>query len=131
MLTPEQARDLVEHFGSKSAAARAIGVPRQTFLRWCDPEASRRGNATYYAAHRDQLRATQQQRRREMSANEREREYAQNREYKRARQDAGLCVTCGSPRLSERYCWDCLNEQSFNKIKRQAEEAGITDGTSI
>lgn len=25
------------------------------------------------------------------------------------RKDAGLCVNCGAPALSETCCWDCLN----------------------
>lgn len=27
------------------------------------------------------------------------------------RLNAGLCVDCGQPGLSEWYCWDCLNKR--------------------
>lgn len=37
-LTPEQAADVVDWAGDRSAAARAIGVPRSTFVYWLDPE---------------------------------------------------------------------------------------------
>jgi|SRR5215207_5093366 len=43
-LTPEQARDLVEHFGTQAAAARTIGVSRSTVGSWLYPE---RHAATY------------------------------------------------------------------------------------
>jgi hypothetical protein len=38
MLRPEQAQDLVDHFGGKAQAARAIGVARGTLRYWLDPE---------------------------------------------------------------------------------------------
>lgn len=28
------------------------------------------------------------------------------------RRDAGICVKCKKPLLSEVYCWDCLNKKS-------------------
>lgn len=41
MLTPGQARDLVEHFGGQRPAARAIGVASTTLRYWLDPEPHR------------------------------------------------------------------------------------------
>jgi ribosomal protein L32 len=32
-------------------------------------------------------------------------------ERRRERIDAGLCANCGQPKLSEWYCWDCLNKK--------------------
>lgn len=50
MLTPEQAQDLVDHFGSQKGAARAIGVAPNTFVYWLDPETTKRRMARLYAA---------------------------------------------------------------------------------
>lgn len=36
-LKPEQARDLVKHFGSQNEAARQLGIPRTTLQDWLDP----------------------------------------------------------------------------------------------
>ena len=55
----------------------------------------------------------------------RERECARKRELKRELREAGLCVDCGQPKLSERYCWDCLNQKNFHDLRRQAEEGGV------
>ncbi|MGZ6587119.1 MAG: hypothetical protein ACXVHX_22750 [Solirubrobacteraceae bacterium] len=41
MLTPEQARDLAEHFGGNRAAARAIGAHESTVRYWLNPEPKR------------------------------------------------------------------------------------------
>lgn len=50
MLSPEEARQLVERKGNISAAARAIGVPRSTFQYWLDPEVDRERHRRRYHA---------------------------------------------------------------------------------
>jgi hypothetical protein len=50
-LTPEQARDLVDHFGGQRATTRATGIPRTTLQSWLDPETARDRMARIYAAN--------------------------------------------------------------------------------
>jgi hypothetical protein len=38
MLTPEQARDLIAHFGGIHGAARAVGVSHTAIRYWSDPD---------------------------------------------------------------------------------------------
>lgn len=42
MLTPDEARALIEQHGSIAAAARVVGVAHSTFSYWLDPEPTRR-----------------------------------------------------------------------------------------
>lgn len=48
MLSPEQARDLVEHFGAKKAAAQVVGVDESTVRHWLDPERRRAAMRAHY-----------------------------------------------------------------------------------
>lgn len=60
MLTPEQAADLVAHFGGKRPAARGAGVPYTSLLYWLDPEPIRAQRRDRYEAepeHREEKRA--------------------------------------------------------------------------
>lgn len=58
MLTPEEARALVEqHGGNVSAAARAAGVPRPTFTYWLDPETERARSRDRYHANPEPKKA--------------------------------------------------------------------------
>jgi len=41
--------------------------------------------------------------------------------------DAGLCANCRKPKLSEWYCWECLNRMQFGRLERRAEELGGLD----
>lgn len=45
MLTPAQARDLIDHFGGQRAAARAVGVHHSTVRYWTDPDFAERHRA--------------------------------------------------------------------------------------
>lgn len=47
---------------------------------------------------------------------------AMNRASKRRRRDANLCASCSQPKLSEWYCWDCLNKKAFGAIEREAQK---------
>lgn len=48
MLAVEQARDLVDHFGSRRAVARAVGADESTVRYWLNPEPKRaRVNGRY------------------------------------------------------------------------------------
>jgi hypothetical protein len=49
--TPEQARDLIAHFGSQRAAARELAIPLSTLRAWLDPESNRARAARWYAAN--------------------------------------------------------------------------------
>ena len=51
MLTPDQARDLVDHFGGVRAAGRGIGVDNTTVLYWLDPERKRAKERDRYHAN--------------------------------------------------------------------------------
>jgi hypothetical protein len=42
-----------------------------------------------------------------------------------ARTYEGRCYKCGEPKLSEWYCWDCLNTSQFRAAVRAAEELGL------
>lgn len=48
MLTPEQARDLVDHFGGIRPAARATGVPRSTLYRSLRSKRARAADLRYW-----------------------------------------------------------------------------------
>ena len=58
-------------------------------------EANREKNNAYDRAYRE--------------AN-REKKNAYNDDYKQKRISNGLCARCGEPKLSEWYCWNCLNK---------------------
>lgn len=55
--TPEQARELLEHFGAQHRAATACGVSRWTFRYWLDPDAEKARRAAHYAANGEATRA--------------------------------------------------------------------------
>ena len=50
MLSSEQARDLVTHFGTQREAARETGVSRTTLQYWLDPEKQRVAVMRHYEA---------------------------------------------------------------------------------
>jgi hypothetical protein len=52
-MTPDEANALVERMGSKSAAARHMGVAWSTFDHWTDPERGRKRFRRYYEANRE------------------------------------------------------------------------------
>lgn len=43
-------------------------------------------------------------------------------QYKRERAEDGFCCDCGQPKLSEWYCWECLNKEQFRGIEKEARE---------
>jgi hypothetical protein len=53
VITPDEAKALVERLGSKAAAARHLGVPWSTFEYWFDPERHRKRLRRYYAKNRE------------------------------------------------------------------------------
>lgn len=59
MLTPEQTRDLVKHFGGQRAAARAIGVSQSTVWLWLNPEVVRERRVAYDQRRYDKLSTIQ------------------------------------------------------------------------
>jgi hypothetical protein len=98
-LTLEQARDLVDHFGSTAAAARAVGMSYSSLWSALHPEAQREQNRRAHAK-----RATAPG----WAARHAE---AQQR-YRERRLAEGMCVNCGrEPLLTTNRCWSCLNKQ--------------------
>jgi hypothetical protein len=55
VITPDEAKALVERFGTKKAAAEHLGVPYNTFFHWCDPEPQRERCRRYYAKNRERM----------------------------------------------------------------------------
>lgn len=136
--TPEQARDLVNCFGTRRAAARAVGVHQTTISYWLNPDAGRARAKRSQDRRREAIRERKRLWRKnnvELSK-ERDRQYYESnreailekrrryheanaekiRERSRLRRqrlkDAGLCVTCTQPSLSENYCLDCLTKRT-------------------
>lgn len=54
-----------------------------------------------------------------------ERKAAWNYARRQRLMDAGLCTNCGEPRLSDWYCWNCLNRMETGRVARQAQSKGI------
>lgn len=90
MLTVEEARALVEEHGGQSAAAKAVGVSQMTVWRWLNPDRYHEVQKKYRTSSKGRATA---------------------RRYIEVRRDEGLCAGCGNERMSEWYCWDCLNKQ--------------------
>lgn len=60
--TPEQAQDLVEHFGSIRETARALGYARSSIQGWLRPEAARERNARNHRENRESRLAAMRER---------------------------------------------------------------------
>lgn len=105
MLTPEQARDLVDWAGSQRGAAAAIGVVHSTIQRWLDPEVAERHRERNRTLHRERYADPERRERRRRSLR------AVNRRRRVRLKDAGTCTRCGKePLTTEAYCWNCLNQ---------------------
>jgi hypothetical protein len=91
-LTPQQARDLIAWAGSQRRAASAVGVPRSTLWTWLYPERNREQSRRWAAENFTHVHQKRLQRYYDL-------------------RDAGLCITCKKPRLSESRCWNCLNQK--------------------
>jgi hypothetical protein len=59
MLTPEQAQDLVDHFGSQGAAARETGVSRAVVQYGLDPKRWREKDRCYRRRNPEKYRESQ------------------------------------------------------------------------
>jgi hypothetical protein len=59
----------------------------------------------------------------------RERKRRWVRELRWRRRDAGLCANCGQPKLSEWYCWDCLNKKEDWHVELAAQRPSTPDST--
>jgi hypothetical protein len=46
--TPEQARQLVDHFGGIRPTGRALGIPYETVRFWVRPEPQRKSNREWF-----------------------------------------------------------------------------------
>jgi hypothetical protein len=95
-VTPEQARDIVAHFGTQREAAKGCGVARSTLQIWLHPK---------YRAAESVRKARYQQE-----------NCARNSARARSRKDRllaqGLCEDCGKePLLTTRVCWDCRDKR--------------------
>lgn len=42
-----------------------------------------------------------------------------------------MCTKCGEPKLSEWYCWECLNKTAFSKIEREASKWQVSQTTPV
>lgn len=104
MLSPEEARQLVEREGNISAAARSIGAPRSSFKYWLDPEAVREHHRRRY--HADP----------EPKKQERRRYYAENREREREAQRR-YWENLSGPAYNRRL----LQMRRVNALRRMAE----------
>ncbi len=101
--TPEEGQWLVERFGSKAAAARAMGAGRETVRYWCMPLDDRRRRATHE-------RRKYQLKRRDLE-----------RAYRARREAAGLCTSCGeyNDRAPKVRCTTCYFRYAERKRENQ------------
>jgi hypothetical protein len=84
-ITPEQAQDLVEHFGGQCAAARAVGAHQATIKYWLDGEHARSrmhvANMTPEIVERRRRYDRERKRKRRTDPDLRERERARGRDH--------------------------------------------------
>lgn len=104
--TPEQARELVEFFGSQRKAAEAVGYSASTIRNWLDPEKARARDVAR-AANQEKYRAYHRAR---YAANQEKRLAYHRARYYRSKA-AGRCVKCGDVAVTETRCWTCADKQ--------------------
>jgi nicotinamidase-related amidase len=56
VITPDEAKALVERMGSQTEAARHMGVPRTTFRHWLYPEKGREKARKWYQENKEHKR---------------------------------------------------------------------------
>ena len=55
-----------------------------------------------------------------------EKERDRHRRRRQALKDAGRCVNCGEPVLSETLCWECLDKKRFQGYRIALQNLGIS-----